>query len=290
LLKKTITANYLTIADLLAEFPHAQVTLAPLIELLPKQKPRLYSISSSPALHPQQIQITVGVVQVVTDAGKTRQGLCSNYLAGLTERDRLRLSVRTSSFRPPSDPEAVTLMVGPGTGVSPLIAFLQDREAKLQAGQSLGEAWLYFGCRNYNDYLYQEQLQTWLETGVLSGVEVAFSRLGKQKVYVQHLMREQASQVWQILSHPKCHYYVCGDAKMADDVFEVLMDIAKEEGGLSHTATVEFFEKMKKEQRFSTDVWGVTLNYKSSIEQLQKDNYSQAQKWLDRVSHGVGNR
>ena len=282
-LKKTITDNFMSVVDLFDEFPSVDITLAALLELLPKQKPRLYSISSCPLLHPQLLQITVGVLQIKTDAGKVRQGLTSNYLAGLEPGAKVRISVRTSTFRPPNDPDAVMLMVGPGTGVSPLIAFLQHREALLQQGQSLSDACLYFGCRNHDDFLYQEQLQTWRERGVLSGLEVAFSRLGDQKLYVQNLMQQKPQDLWKLLSHPKCHYYVCGDARMADDVFEVMLAIAKTEGGLSHPEAVQFFDKMKQEKRFTSDVWGVQLHFKQAIKQVQKDNYSKAEGWLIRV-------
>lgn len=283
ILKKTITDNFMSVVDLFDEFPSAQITLEALLELLPKQKPRLYSISSSPLLHPQQLQITVGALQIRTDAGKVRQGLCSNYLAALEPGAKVRIGVRTSAFRPPSEPDAPMLMVGPGTGVSPLIAFLQYRDAMLQQGQQMSDACLYFGCRNHNDFLYQEQMQTWLNQGVLSDLEVAFSRLGDQKLYVQNLMQQQPQAIWKFLSHPKCHYYVCGDAKMADDVFEVLMSIVKTEGGLSHVEAVEFFDKMKQEKRFFSDVWGVVLNFKQAIKEVQHDNYSKAEKWLERV-------
>jgi sulfite reductase alpha subunit-like flavoprotein/nitric oxide synthase oxygenase domain/subunit/hemoglobin-like flavoprotein len=282
-LKKAIADNFMSVVDLFDEFPSAEITLAALLELLPKQKPRLYSISSSPLLHPQHLQITVGVLQIKTDAGKVRQGLCSNYLAGLEVGAKVRIGVRTSSFRPPSELDAPMLMVGPGTGVSPLIAFLQYRNALLQQGQALGDATLYFGCRNHSDFLYQEQMQTWQHQGVLSGLEVAFSRLGDQKLYVQNLMQQKSQDVWKLLSHPKCHYYVCGDAKMADDVFEVMLSIAKTEGGLSHPEAVAFFDKMKQEKRFTSDVWGVQLNFKQAIKQVQKDNYSKAEGWLIRV-------
>ncbi|WP_375512546.1 nitric oxide synthase oxygenase [uncultured Nostoc sp.] len=286
-LKKTITDNFMNVVDLFNEFPSAQITLEVLLELLPKQKPRLYSISSCPLLHPQHIQITVGVLQVKTDAGKTRQGLCSNYLAGLEAGAKVRISVRTSSFRPPTDPLAPMLMVGPGTGVSPLIAFLQYRQALLQQETQLGNACLYFGCRDRSDFLYQEQLVSWQNQGVLSGLEVAFSRLTEKKVYVQGLMEEKAEELWRILSHPQCHYYVCGDAKMADDVFEVFMAIAKTEGGLSHIEAVSFFNKMKQEKRFFSDVWGVVLNFKEAIKEVQHDNYSKAEKWLERVQESA---
>lgn len=282
-LKKTITDNFMSVVDLFDEFPEVQISLAALLELLPKQKPRLYSISSCPLLHPQQIQVTIGVLQIKTDASKVRQGLCSNYLAGLESGAKVRISVRTSTFRPPSDPDAVMLMVGPGTGVSPLIAFLQHREALLQQGQQLSAACLYFGCRNYNDFLYREQLQAWQNQGVLSNLEVAFSRLGEQKLYVQNMMQQKPQDIWKLLSHPKCHYYVCGDAKMADDVFEVMLAIAKTQGHLSHTEAMQFFDQMKQEKRFTSDVWGVQLHFKQAIKQVQKDNYSKAEGWLIRV-------
>jgi sulfite reductase alpha subunit-like flavoprotein len=175
------------------------------------------------------------------------------------------------------------LMVGPGTGVSPLIAFLQYREALQNQGTQLGDACLYFGCRNHSDFLYGDQLTSWQNQGVLTDLQVAFSRLTDKKVYVQGLMQENAKTLWQSLSHPQCHYYVCGDAKMADDVFEVFMAIAKTEGNLSHVEAVEFFDKMKQENRFHADVWGIQLNFKQAIQQVQKDNYSKAEKWLERV-------
>jgi len=286
-LKKTITGNYMSVADLFDEFPSVPITLEALLELLPSQKPRLYSISSSPLLHPNLLQIAVGVLQIKTEAGKVRQGLCSNYLAELERGAKVRLNVRTSSFRPPSDPDAPMLMVGPGTGVSPLIAFLQQRFVLSQQGQQLSDACLFFGCRNHNDFLYQEQLQTWLNQGVLSGLEVAFSRLGDHKLYVQNLMQQKSQDIWKLLSHPKCHYYVCGDAKMADDVFEVMLAIAKTEGGYTHLEAFQFFDKMKQEKRFTSDVWGVQLHFNQAIKQVQQDNYSKAEGWLIRVQQST---
>ncbi|MCC5659767.1 nitric oxide synthase oxygenase [Nostoc sp. XA010] len=286
-LKKTITDNFMSVVDLFDEFPSAPITLEALLELLPKQKPRLYSISSCPLLHPQQIQITVGVLQVQTDAGKVRQGLCSNYLAGLKPASKVRVGIRTSGFRPPADPQAPMLMVGPGTGVSPLIAFLQYREALQNQGTQLGDACLYFGCRNHDDFLYSEQLVNWQHRGVLTGLEVAFSRLTDRKVYVQGLMQEKDIELWHLLNHPQCNYYVCGDAKMADDVFEVFLAIAKTVGELSHIEAGEFFERMKKEKRFHSDVWGIQLHFKQASKQVQKDNYSKAEKWLNRFKQST---
>lgn len=279
-LRKSLNDTYMNVVELLNEFPSVQVALADLLELLPQQKPRLYSISSCPQLQPGKLQITVGVLQIRTDTGKTRQGLCSNYLAGLSTGSQVRIEPHTSNFRPPTDPTAPMLMVGPGTGISPLIAFLQYREYLQNQGTRLGEATLYFGCRNHSDFLYEPQLKAWLERGVLTNLHVAFSRLTEQRVYVQTLMQQQAASLWQQLSHPQCHYYVCGDARMADNVFDVFMHIAKSEGELSHIDAVKLFDKMKQENRFSTDVWGVTLNFKQAIKQVEKNNYARAEKWL----------
>ncbi|MCT7981761.1 nitric oxide synthase oxygenase [Laspinema sp. A4] len=282
-LKKMILDNFITVVDLFEEFPSAAIALAPLLELLPKQKPRLYSISSCPLLHPREIQITVGVLQINTDSGKVRPGVCSNYLAGLQVGSSVRIGVRTSTFRPPTDSLAPILMVGPGTGVSPLIAFLQHREALQNQGIPLGEASLYFGCRNHSDFLYQQPLQEWRDRQILTGLEVAFSRMGEPKQYLQHLMEQQPEKVWAMLSHPQCYYYVCGDAKMADDVLTTMKAIAQKQGNLTHDEMVQFFDRMKQEKRLVSDVWGVTLNFKESIQQVQKANYSKAAVWLERL-------
>jgi nitric-oxide synthase len=334
--KKHITDHYFTLVDLLTEFPSAQVKLSKLLEILPKQKPRLYSISSSAELYPQQIHLTVGILQITLNTGKTRQGLCSNYLAGLRKGDKVRVSVHKSNFRPPQEQDAIILMVGAGTGISPLIAFLQRRQFLLeqhndlekltkinqsaqsteqtqqlgqlspQNSQDLGEkneeqqldntltlrseknylqgqVYLYFGCRNYQDFLYQEQLKEWLNQAIITELNVAFSRISEAKVYIQNLMENKGQKLWQIISNPKCYYYVCGDAKMAEEVNDLLMLITKKYGGLSHIEAVNLFDKMKKEHRFSTDVWGVTLNYKEAIKQLQKENYNRGEKWLKKL-------
>ena len=164
--------------------------------------------------------------------------------------------------------------------MSPLIAFLQQREYLKSQGVSLGDATPYFGCRDHNDFLYEAQLKAWLESGILTDLQVAFSRLSEQKVYVQTLIPQRAAEVWQQLSHPQCHYYVCGDARMADNVFDTFMHIAKTEGGLSHLAAIAFFDQMKQENRFATDVWGVTLNFNEAIKQVEQDKYARAEKWL----------
>jgi sulfite reductase alpha subunit-like flavoprotein/hemoglobin-like flavoprotein len=291
-LKKYIADTYVNLAELLEDFPSAKLQFAQLVELLPRLKPRLYSISSSALVHPTRVHLTVGVVEVTTDAGRTRPGLCSNYLAGLNPAKgaTVRVAVRTSNFRPPEDLSAPVLMVGPGTGLSPLVAFLQDREYRIEharkAGKDIpvGDARLYFGCRDENDFLYEEDLRGWHRGGTLSFLGVAFSRLTEKKTYVQHLIAEHAAEVWEVLRRPDAKYYVCGDSKMADDVAEALLAAAKSHGRLTHAQAVDFFDRMRAEKRFYTDVWGVTFNFKQAIEQVREAKYSQAERWLERVT------
>ena len=286
-LEKHLTNAFFTVVDLLEAFPSSAVSFARLIDLLPRQKPRFYSISSCSLVYPQEIHVTVGVVQTMADSGITRPGLCSNYLAGLDPQQgaTVRIAVHTSAFRPPRDPKAPMLMVGPGTGLSPLVGFLQHREVQLKALHEgrfssdhptadvplqLGHARLYFGCRNLNEFLYQQELESWRDAGVLTHLDVAFSRMGEETLYVQHLIGRQSEDLWEVLSQPDCHYYVCGDAKMAEDVFDVLLSIAKAEGGLSHAEAVLFFETMHRENRFVMDVWGVLANLRKSFSDAPK--------------------
>ncbi|MGI4830978.1 MAG: hypothetical protein ACRYFU_22730 [Janthinobacterium lividum] len=216
----------------------------------------------------------------------------SNFLASLdpAKGDTARIAVRTSTFRPPADLQSPMLMVGLGTGLSPLIGFMQHRGARMQQmqetgeGMSLGDARLYFGCRDSNDYLYQQELETWRDSGLISHLAVAFSRASEKKSYVQHLIAEHGPEIWQVLSAPRCHYYICGDAKMADDVFDALMNIAQRQGGLACGAAIDFFDLMKSEKRYHADVWGITLDFKKSVEEMKEAKYAQGAKWLRQVS------
>ncbi len=294
-LKAHLLDTYATIADLLDAFPSVQLSFGQLLEVLPRQKPRLYSISSCPATHPNQIHITVGVIDVVSLSGQVRPGLCSHYLAGLEPQQgaTVRLSVRASRFRPPQRPDAPMIMIGPGTGLSPFIGFLQHREWQLQPllasnkTASLATTWLYFGCRNQQDFLYRQALETWQATGLLSQLSVAFSRTGPRKIYVQHLIEQHQSDLWAMLQLPDCHVYICGDARMADDVMATFMDMARTTGGLTHADAVEFFRAMEEQNRFQTDVWGVLHHFRQAIAEVQESRYAQGERWLAQVNGSV---
>ncbi|MCX4242011.1 nitric oxide synthase oxygenase [Paraliomyxa miuraensis] len=283
MINQQLPAQYVDLCALLDDFPSVSLDFGHLLELLPPLKPRLYSISSSPQLSPGRVRLTVGVVEVVTSLGRVRPGLCSSYLAGLRPGAPVQVEVRRSDFRLPDDPTAPLVMVGPGTGISPLIGFLEERQALLGAGTALGPAWLWFGCRNEGDFLYRDRLEAWQRCGVLSQLDVAFSRKTPHKVYVQHLMQDKAAELWAVLSDPRCHVSICGDAKMADDVFEAFLSIAVGVGGLRRDAAHDFFATMKRQRRYQADVWGVTLHVGETTESLRDAggaSYESATRWV----------
>jgi sulfite reductase (NADPH) flavoprotein alpha-component len=236
--------------DLLEEPPR----LAPqaIVDLLPKLQPRLYSISSSPRMHPEAIHITVGVVRYELN-GRTRNGVCSTFLAErIRAEDQLPIFLHPSTFRLPADPGRNVIMIGPGTGIAPFRAFLQDRA---MCGAH-GKNWLFFGDQKAStDFLYQDELKAFQAQGVLHQLDTAFSRDQQQKVYVQHRMRERAREIWAWLEEG-AHLYVCGDAKrMAKDVDMVLREIVTEQGGLAEEATNAYIASLKKDKRYLRDVY-----------------------------------
>jgi sulfite reductase alpha subunit-like flavoprotein len=277
------TSSYVDLPALLDEFSSVTLGFAHLLELLAPMRPRLYSISSSPRLSPDCIRLTVGVVEVVTSAGHRRPGLCSHYLAELQPGASVLAELRRSDFRLPEDPRAPLVLVGPGTGISPLVGFLEERQALQRAGAELGPAWLWFGCRNESDYLYRDRLEAWLDTGVLTELDVAFSRLGAHKVYVQHLMQTRGEELWEMLSLPDCHVCICGDAKMGDDVFDTFVSIAMGVGRLSREAATEFFALMKRQRRYQADVWGVTLHVAATTEAMREASHERTGRLMERA-------
>jgi sulfite reductase alpha subunit-like flavoprotein len=278
-----LPSRYVDLPALLDDFQSVALTLPHLIDLLPPLKPRLYSISSSPRLSPHEIRLTVGVVEVVTPSGQRRPGLCSHYLAELEPGDLVHVELRRSDFRLPEDTRAPLVLVGPGTGISPLIGFLEERQALQRAGAELGPAWLWFGCRNQGDYLYRDTLEAWLDTEVLTELDVAFSRHGRDKVYVQHLMQTRAEELWEVLSQPDCHVCICGDAKMGDDVFDTFISIAMGVGRLSREAANEMFAAMKRQRRYQADVWGVTLHVAATTEAMKEAVHERTGRFMERA-------
>lgn len=191
-----------------------------LCELLPRLQCRYYSISSSPRQHSDRIHITAVLVRYTTRTGRMRQGVATGYLAGLCASgdaadgggSRVPLFVRHSNFRLPTDPSRPIIMVGPGTGLAPFRGFLQERHYYAQIRRiPVGGAVLFFGCRyRLQDFIYEAELQQLRDVGTLSQLHVAFSRDQPHKVYVTHLLEQQADDVYDLLCRRNGHLYVCG--------------------------------------------------------------------------------
>jgi len=237
--------------DLFHDFPlacDAQV----LLSVLKRLQPRLYSISSSPKAHPGEVHLTVSTVRY-NAIGKRRSGVCSGFLADRSEHTKIPIFVqRSTHFRPPRNQQAPMIMVGPGTGVAPFRAFLQERQAAGAPGQN----WLFFGeqCAA-TDFYYRNEFETMQQQGILHRLDTAFSRDQAEKIYVQHRMIENGAQLWAWLEDG-AHFYVCGDAsRMAKDVDMALKQIVQVHGGLSVEAAEAYVSGMTSEKRYLRDVY-----------------------------------
>ncbi len=239
--------------DLAVDFPGVVTEPQQLFNVLQRLTPRMYSIASSQAMHQDNVQTTVRVIRYDSH-GRSRQGVASGHLgdrAGVGETMPIFLH-SNANFRLPEDNSAPVIMIGPGTGIAPFRAFLEER----QATGAPGDNWLFFGeQRAKMDFLYQEQLQGMVKDGLLKHLDTAFSRDQAAKVYVQDKMQEQAAELYQWLERG-AYFYVCGDAtRMAKDVETALLDvIAKGSNGtLEHAA--EYLAAMKKQKRYQRDVY-----------------------------------
>ncbi len=241
------------LVDLLSDFPGVVTDPQQLFQVVSRLTPRMYSIASSQAMHPDNVQTTVRVVRYETH-GRKRQGLASGHMGdrapvGSTFPIFLHAN---AAFRLPEDTSAPVIMIGPGTGIAPFRAFLEERQV---TGQT-GENWLFFGeQRRALDYLYQEQFEAMHRDGLLARLDTAFSRDQAKKVYVQDRMQENASDIYEWLERG-AYFYVCGDAsRMAKDVELALLDaIAKGSDGTLEQAN-EYLATMKKEKRYQRDVY-----------------------------------
>ncbi|XP_051891119.1 NADPH--cytochrome P450 reductase-like [Pristis pectinata] len=233
-----------------------------LCELLPRLQARYYSIASSSKVHSNSVHICAVVVEYVSKTGRINRGVATTWLRNKVPTDNghkptVPMYVRKSQFRLPYKPSTPILMIGPGTGIAPFIGFIQERAWLKQQGKEVGETVLYYGCRHKNeDYLYQEELEHFQKDGVLTQLNVAFSRDQEEKVYVQHLLKQNKEHVWNLIQKENGHIYICGDAKnMARDVQNTFYEIAAELGNMKHEQAVEYIKKLMTKGRYSSDVW-----------------------------------
>jgi len=239
--------------DLLEEFPGAKLTPQEFVDHLRRLVPRLYSIASSPKMFPGQVHLTVAPVRYESN-DRRRYGVCSTFFADRVTRRKtpIPVFVAESHFGLPEDLTKDIIMVGPGTGVAPFRAFMQERIATNATGRN----WLFFGDQHEaTDYLYGDEWKRWLADGKMARVDLAFSRDQPKKIYVQDRMREAAAELWAWLKGGAV-FYVCGDAhRMAKDVDVALHQIIAEQGGLDAAAAVDYVKQMKKDRRYQRDVY-----------------------------------
>ncbi len=241
------------IIDLLYEFPAEELSADALISIMRKLPSRLYSIASSPKAHPQEVHLTVGVVRYHTH-GRERKGVCSTFLAErISKGSKAEVFVTTNKkFKLPVNNETPIIMVGPGTGIAPFRAFIEERKATNASGKN----WLFFGDQHYStDFLYQSEWQNYLNEGILTKLDVAFSRDQKEKIYVQNRMLDNSRELFAWLEKG-AYFYVCGDAtRMANDVDDALHYIIEKEGGLEQEDAKAYVKKLKDEKRYLRDVY-----------------------------------
>jgi len=241
------------IVDFLSEHPSARFAPEEFVALLTKLQPRLYSVASSLRAYPDQVHFIVDVVRYESN-GRIRKGVCSSFLA--ERADDVPVPVFPSvakHFHLPDDPETPIIMIGPGTGVAPFRAYLQERKATGAKGKN----WLFFGSQHERcDFAYGDEFEAYKKEGLLARLDCAWSRDQAQKIYVQHKMTENADEIWKWIDAEGAHFFVCGDARrMAKDVDATLRKIVQEQGGKSVEQANEYVEKLKNEKRYKRDVY-----------------------------------
>ena len=241
------------VIDFLNEHPSVKFSPEEFVGLLTKLQPRLYSVASSLRAYPEQVHFIVDVVRYESH-GRVRKGIASTFMA--ERADNVPVPVYPSSakhFHLPDDSNVPIIMIGPGTGVAPFRAFLQDRMALGAKGKN----WLFFGAqREKCDFSYKEDFEQFKRDGILPRLDCAWSRDQAHKIYVQDKMLENAAEIWKWIDSEGAQFFVCGDARrMAKDVDAALRKIVQEQGGKNVEQANEYVEKLKNEKRYKRDVY-----------------------------------
>ena len=241
------------IVDFLSEHPSARFAPEEFVGLLTKLQPRLYSVASSLRAYPDQVHFIVDVVQYESH-GRLRKGVCSSFLAERADDVPVPVFPTVAKhFHLPEDPDTPIIMIGPGTGVAPFRAYLQERKVTGAKGKN----WLFFGAQHEScDFAYGDEFNAYLKEGLLTRLDCGWSRDQPQKIYVQHKMTENAAEIWKWIDAEGAYFFVCGDARrMAKDVDATLRKIVQEQGGKGIEQANEYVEKLKNEKRYKRDVY-----------------------------------
>lgn len=241
------------VIDLIYDFPADFKSGQEFVDLLRKLQPRLYSIASSPKAHPGEVHLTVAKVTYESH-GRVRKGVCSNFLCeGLPEGGTVKVFMQpTKHFKLPEDPARDVIMVGPGTGVAPFRAFLEERLVTKATGRN----WLFFGnAHEATDFFYESEFLAMKQAGTLTRLDAAWSRDQGHKIYVQDKIREFSEEVWKWIDGG-AYFYICGDAThMAPDVEKSLIDLIRKHGNLSDEAATAYLKALKDDHRYQRDVY-----------------------------------
>ena len=241
------------VIDMVQDYPAKRLEQEAFIKTLRKLPPRAYSIASSYKAHPEEVHLTVVAVRYESH-GRKREGVCSTWFSERLDEDAtVPVYLQANKhFRLPADPSLPIIMVGPGTGVAPFRAFVEERQ---EIGAP-GKNWLFFGDQHFmTDFLYQVEWQQFIKDGVLTHLDVAFSRDQEYKIYVQDRIREKGAEIWRWLEDG-AYFYVCGDEKqMAPDVHEALIQVAEEQGGKSRKNAEAYVKQMQNNKRYLRDVY-----------------------------------
>jgi len=252
IVQQEIPTTRIDLLDLLKIYPVNDSTqFEDVLEILEPITPRLYSIASSPEAHDGEVHITVARDRFCVN-DEIKYGLCSDFLARLPENTEFEFYVhKNNQFKLPA-PDKDIILIGPGTGIAPFRAFLAERDATGAAGRN----WLFFGDQHFaSDFLYQTEMQNWVDTGVLTRMNVAFSRDQAKKIYVQHKMQQHGAELYHWLESG-AHVYVCGAKEpMSVDVEETLLQIIETSGKKSKDAALQFLDQLKEEGRYLKDVY-----------------------------------
>ena len=241
------------IIDFLGEHPSVRFAPEEFVGLLTKLQPRLYSVASSLRAYPDQVHFIVDVVRYESN-GRVRKGVCSSFLAERADDVSVPVFPTVAKhFHLPENADTPIIMIGPGTGVAPFRAYLQERKATGAKGKN----WLFFGAQHEKcDFAYGDEFQAYQKEGLLTRLDCAWSRDQAQKSYVQHKMMENAAEIWKWIETEGAYFFVCGDARrMAKDVDATLRTIVREQGGKSFEEANQYVENLKNEKRYKKDVY-----------------------------------
>jgi sulfite reductase (NADPH) flavoprotein alpha-component len=241
------------VIDFLVEHPSARFTPHEFVGLLTKLQPRLYSVASSLKAYPEQVHFIVDVVRYESH-GRLRKGVCSSFLAERADNAAVPVFPSIAKhFHLPENADTPIIMIGPGTGVAPFRAYLQERSVTGARGKN----WLFFGAQHERcDFAYGDEFEAFKKEGLLTRLDCAWSRDQAEKIYVQHRLKENAAEIWKWIDAEGAHFFVCGDAKrMAKDVDVTLRNIVQEQGGKTLDQANEYVEKLKNDKRYKRDVY-----------------------------------